>query len=456
MTATATIPITRTAPWRHQLEAFEFAYPKHGAMLAMHMGTGKSRVAIDLIQNRGHQLTVIAAPKSVVTNWATEFEKHQATTHQVTTLTRGTVAARTAEARAALAAARHLGIPCVLVINHEAIWREPFASFVAEAGVDCLVVDEIHRAKAPGGRFSMYLSRVGRRIPWRLGLTGTPMPHQPLDIYAQYRFLDPRVYGTSFARFRARFAIMGGFDGHQVVGYQNEAEFRRQFRSIAYEAAADVVELPDVMHLRRTFELPPAAKRLYREIETQFYAAVANGTVTAANALTRLLRLQQITGGTVTDDDRTPIDIHGAKGAALADVLEDLAPREPVVVFARFRADLDRIRDVAHAMGRTVSELSGRANDLDAWQHGRTDILAAQIQAGGIGVDLTRARYCVYYSLGFSLSEWLQSLARTHRPGQTRAVTYIHLLAESTVDAKVYKALERRQDVVEAILREAV
>ena len=38
------------------------------------------------------------------------------------------------------------------------------------------------------------------------------MPHSPLDIYAQFRFLDPDVYGTRVTAFRAQYAIMGGFD----------------------------------------------------------------------------------------------------------------------------------------------------------------------------------------------------------------------------------------------------
>jgi SNF2 family DNA or RNA helicase len=447
------IPISKTPAWRHQVEAFDRAMPLRGAMLAMAMGTGKSKVAIDLIQNRHHRLTVITCPKSVVANWPDEIERHQAVQFMTVALTEKSVALKTERAKQAVAAAQHLGLPLVLIINHESLWREPFASWLATAGVDCLVVDEIHRAKAPGGRFSMYLSRVGRRIPWRLGLTGTPMPHSPLDVYAQYRFLNPNIFGTSYARFRARFAVMGGFDGKQVVGYQNEREMRARFESIAYQADDTVVELPEVMHLRRTFALEGEAKRIYRELEREFVSDVHEGTVTVSNALTKLLRLQQITGGAVTDDDRVSRVLHTGKRALLADVLEDLAPREPVVVFARFHADLDAIRAAAVESGRTVAELSGRRDELRAWQDGAADVLACQIQSGGVGINLTRARFCVYYSLGFSLAEYLQSLKRTHRPGQTRPVTYVHLLAAGTVDERVYQALAKRQDVVESILR---
>ena len=78
-------------------------------------------------------------------------------------------------------------------------------------------------------------------------------------------------------------------------------------------------------------------------------------------------------------------------------------------------------------------------------------MLAVQIQAGGIGVDLTRARYCAYFSLGFSLGDYEQSLARCHRSGQERSVTYFHFVAEGTVDEKVYEALSKKEDIVKSV-----
>ena len=81
-------------------------------------------------------------------------------------------------------------------------------------------------------------------------------------------------------------------------------------------------------------------------------------------------------------------------------------------------------------------------------------MLAVQIQSGGLGIDLTAARTGIYYSLGFSLGDYLQSRARILRPGQQRGVHYIHIVGRNTVDEKVLKALERRQQVIETIIYE--
>ncbi len=77
-----------------------------------------------------------------------------------------------------------------------------------------------------------------------------------------------------------------------------------------------------------------------------------------------------------------------------------------------------------------------------------------QIQSGGVGIDLTRAAYAVYYSIGFGLGDYEQSLARLHRPGQSRKTHYYHLIAEDTVDRRLYGALEKRKDLITAVLED--
>jgi SNF2 family DNA or RNA helicase len=194
--------------------------------------------------------------------------------------------------------------------------------------------------------------------------------------------------------------------------------------------------------------------RYYRDLERDMTAQLEAGTVTVSNALGRLLRLQQATGGYARVDEAGTVLIDGmpSKAATLEDRLEDLPETEPVVVFCRFRNDLNEVAAMARRLGRTHAELSGNENTLERWQEGNATIIGVQIQSGGAGIDLSRAAYCVYYSLGFSLGEYEQSLARLRRPGQTRCVRYYHLVAQGTVDEQVYAALRERRSVVDAVL----
>lgn len=452
------IPLTKTDPWQHQLEAYWFASQRRSAMLAMHMGTGKTKVAIDLLVNRGCQRVLVLCPNSVVDVWPGQFYQHAGVQTKTLPLRHySSVKAKQAEAQRCYEC--EMGRLAV-VINYESAWREPFAAWALKQPWDALILDESHRIKAPGGKASRFVSRLADRVKGRAGfvlaLTGTPMPHSPLDIYAQFRALDKEVFGTSFTRFRGRYAIVTTAPGFPLVtGYQHQDELQQKFYSLAYRVGPEVLDLPEALHETRYCTLSPGGRTIYKNLEDDFYAQVEIGEITAANALVKALRLQQATSGFGMTTEGQQVQVDDAKTRLLQDILEDLD--EPVVVFCRFRHDLNVVHQVYQQLypkdGYGALELSGRRNELAEWQNGDKEVLAVQIQAGGLGIDLTRARVAIYYSMGLSLGDHQQSLARLHRPGQTRAVLYYYLVAKDTIDERVQRALADKEDVIEAILR---
>ncbi len=158
------------------------------------------------------------------------------------------------------------------------------------------------------------------------------------------------------------------------------------------------------MHVTYSCDLGSEARTIYRSLERDLIAQVSSGEVTAANALVKLLRLQQITGGHLRTDAGVDVQVDSGKMNLLGEVLEDMDPSEAVVVFCRFHKDLDAVNQVPADAGGARLGLSGRKDDLKQWQAGDAPVLAVQIDSGGVGIDLTRARYAIYYSLGFS---WL-------------------------------------------------
>jgi SNF2 family DNA or RNA helicase len=305
----------------------------------------------------------------------------------------------------------------------------------------------------------MFCALLARRCRKRVGLTGTPMPHSPLDLYGQARALDPALFGRSWTAFRARYARVGGASGTEVLAFQHQDELWAKFHSLAFvRSAEECTDLPPLTEQVVAFPLSPKARAIYRRLEEHFWAAVEAGTVTLVNALGRLTRLQQVTSGYLPLDD-TPGDIariaevDDGKAAALDDLLDDLIG-EPVVVICRFRHDLDRVERIAERRGLRYGEVSGRRTDLtaDATMPEDVDLMAVQIQAGGVGIDLTRARIGVFYSVGFSLGDLQQVQARLHRQGQLRHVTLVHLVAENTVDETIREALESNRQIIELIL----
>lgn len=554
--------------WIHQRQAFWFAESQFGVMLAMDMGTGKSKVTVGLLDHWGADLVVILCPKSVVGVWPREFAKHSTRPWSVwaggARGARGPLKNPSVSKRAAAAdlhAERHriAGTPAAIVCNYDSCWQpamEKVLLTLCRSGrVLALVLDESHRVKAPAGKASRFCYRLSRAVEVNGGraltsttlreqadaarraggrvleLTGTPMAHSPLDVFGQYRCIDPSVFGTNHGRFKRRYAITApipdGKGAEMIVGLvpEHEPELTERFHRYAYVCskrdlvARGVLSIPPSTEDFRECTLGEKATKLYLSLEEDFVARLDEGTVTVANAMVKLLRLQQITGGHVPldlDSDPPPakvVDEHGnditaevraehaadhqrlqevldqmglleaaarterppqpgrkggrileidtAKLDLLVEVLGDYPADYPVVCFARFRHDLDMIERAATKLRRPFAELSGRRRDAlthDSLLADGVGLAGVQIQSGGVGIDFTLSSLAAYWSIGHSLGDYEQSMARLDRPGQKLPVQFLHFVARLatgawSADRRVYQALRRRQNVVQAVMR---
>ena len=279
-----------------------------------------------------------------------------------------------------------------------------------------------------------------------------------MDWWAQMRFLDPEILGGSFGAFRSRIAVTHPRYPGMVLNYKPDAIAAMSQRidpHVYRVTASEVLTLPDSIHVDIPVTLSAAGKKYYEAIESDMVATLESGdTVTAANKLVVVTKLQQATSGFATNDDGEVVQVskgENPKREALLEWLRDLPPDEPVVIFVKFIADLEAAQSALDELGRSHSELSGRKKTLDQWQRGDTVALVVQQQAGGVGVDLVRACYAIYFSLTHSLGDYEQSLARLRRPGQERPCRFYHLVAAGTVDEDIYAALQEKRDVTESV-----
>lgn len=471
------VPNSKTDAWLHQRQAFWFARDMQAVMLDMEMGTGKSKVFTDLIVNKGAESVLITCPERVIGVWPKQFAIHAGREVHVIDPRRENkhgewklvpIPERVQMYDEALNECR-CGLPHVLLSNYAACTHEPFKSWSVLQHFDMVGYDEVHKLKSGTGVWSKWAWKMTQASAERMGGTGTLFPQSPLDSFGEFRALDPGIFGTSHTHFRRRYAVLGGFNNHEVKGLQREDELAEKIASITYRVGAEVLDLPDeIPDVRIPGQLEPSARKVYREVEHEMYSEVlVNGTsmldqletmsldtITTDNVLVKILRLQQITGGSVRLDSGEDMEISKAKEKLLEDELDDIAEREPVVVFARFRHDLDAIERVAAKLHRPYAELSGRRSDAltrDATLSEHCAIAGVQLQAGGTGIDFTRSAFAIYYSMGYSLGDYLQSRARLRRPGQTRSVRFRHLVMEGTIDEEVYAALEARESVAKRI-----
>lgn len=464
--------IFKTKPWEHQLKALEYLYERDAAALYTDMGTGKTKVMIDLIVNREFKRVLIVCTKKGCAVWEREFQKHSfyqpefvQNVSELSTLKKVQLVKNEPLKTFLLDKTRTL----VFICNYESVWREPFASLLLtkKIGIDCVICDESHKIKSPGSKCSRYLTKIGRRVSHRYLVTGTPMAENPEDIYAQYRFLDPSIFGTNLQNFRDQYENpdlrLSANVGHWIVDkknpYKNQEELHNKMFSCAFKADSSV-ELPDQRNIVYKFKISKKAEQAYKELEKEGVLEYKAGDLVVENVLNMSMRKQQILSGFVPvisdEGEKRYVNIDQSRVEILQELLEGLPADEPVVVFARYRKDLKSIRQVCERLSRGCSELSGEEDTEPEWQSGKTSVLAVQYSSGSESVDFTRARYCIYYSHTVSLAQYLQSKKRIHRPGQTRSVVYYHLVAQlskgTSEDEKYISAYKRKQEVIDYIM----
>lgn len=355
----------------------------------------------------------------------------------------------------------------VAVINYESTWRPEILEKLKEFDADMIIADESQRIKTYDAAQSKAMHELGDQARYKLILSGTPVQTAAIDIWSQYRFLDKTVFGDNFFKFRGRYAIMGGYGNKKIVGYKDLEGLIKKEHSIAFRVTKDeALDLPEQTFETRKIQFNQKEKNLYERIKKDSYAELdGGGHITATTVLTRLLRLQQLAGGfLVQDDAQKPQLVSRAKLDALADIIEDyvIGSGKKLVIFARFIAEVKAIMELADKV--LPKELKQVAIYGDIKKEDRGDIVKqfqedpktvlfiGQIDTAGTGITLTAADTCVYYSKNFNYATYSQSLSRIHRIGQRNCCTYIDLEIEGTIDELISKALSRKEDMAKTVV----
>lgn len=407
------------------------------------------------------ETVLIVAPTSVCAVWPKEFEDAATFKFKVNVLL-GDKKQRLRELEA-LKAFPFKALK-VAVINYESTWREEIFEALLDWKPDMVIADESQRIKSHDAQQSKAMHKLGDVARYKLILSGTPVQNNAIDIFSQYRFLDPTVFGMNFYAFRNRYAIMGGFSNRQIVGYKDLDELIKKEHSIAYRVTKEeALDLPEQTFITRNIRMNTKDRNLYDQIRRNSFAELeSGGQITAPTVLTKLLRLQQFTGGFIqADEGDKPELVFRGKLDALEDILEDyvIEAEKKLVVFCRFRPEIDLIqrlldrRKIRYCSIYGDIKIDDRGDIVKEFQtNPKVKVFLAQIDTAGLGITLTAADTCVYYSVNFNYAAYSQSLARIHRIGQRNRCTYIHLVVEKTIDETVLKALAKKEDLAKTVV----
>lgn len=485
----------RLKPFDHQARIFEQCKNLQAFGLWLEMGTGKSAIVIArsaYLYSQGEINTVLVlAPKAVAPNWEdevrTHLPEHLQSETQFFVWNTGKAASKGYQAEVKEFLGKRDGLTFV-AMSYDSVMTESkpgqklikgkeFAQKMLKdpSRQTLLVLDECVRIKEPNAKRTKRVQAMAPHAKYRMALTGTPVTNSPFDVFSPIKFLRPDVLDQigcrSFAAFKSRFGVWQEFvrrdNGRafkQLLEYRDLDKLHEIIDGIGTRVLKeDVLDLPPKTYKKIEFDMIPKQQALYRQLRDEFMLMLeGDGMITAPLAITRMLRLQQVTSGYI------PLDSEDCSGTqkilefdsnprieTLRDIVQDIP--HSFIVFAKFRRDIELIMEMLKGLDISAVRYDGSTSQEDreiarhGFQAGDFRAFVANPSAAGEGLTLHRAKTVIFYNTTFKMAERLQAEDRAHRIGQNHPVSYIDIVAKGTIDRHIVSALRTKKDIADLI-----
>lgn len=443
-------------PWNYQQYAINHILDHEASGLFLDMGMGKtvsSLTAIDDLLFLGDATKVLViAPKRVAEDtWSTEVEKWDHLKHLRISKILGTPKKRleAAEADSDIYVTNRENVEW-LVDNYFKNWKW-----------DTLIIDELSSFKSSKAKRFRALKKVRPYFKRIVGLTGTPAPNSLIDLWPQVYLLDGgQRLGKTITGYRERYFIPGDRNQFVVFNYNlregAEEAIHNKISDICVSMKADdYLDMPERIDNIVKIDLPKKALREYEELEKELIIQLDDEDISASNSAVLTGKLLQMCNGAIyADETKEVINIHDEKLNALMDIIE-AANGKTVLIFYSFKHDLIRIKEFLKKNKIKGQELGG-SEDIKKWNDGEIPVLLLHPASAGHGLNLQYGgNIIVWFGLTWSLELYQQACARLYRQGQKESVVIHHIIARSTVDEDVMKALQGKE-LNQNLLLEAV
>lgn len=473
--------ITRT-PYKHQLDAVEFFHDKKDGCLFFEMGCGKSGTAIlihrNLSKKEGRALRcLVVAPPVVLHNWKDEYGMFSHIDKgNIFPLTKGT-----GKQKADIIYDKVIPVLDGLIVNvnYEALLNEDLFLAIERWNPEIIIFDEVHKLKNTKAKRSKLSLRLAERALYRLGLTGTPILKNSADIYGIFRVIDlGKTFGTNERVFQSKYLIDKN-ERNPHVNYPNWVDNPKSFQELNQKIYAkslrklksECMDLPELIKMIRHVEWGAKQKKAYDELKRDFLTWVgtskASGepaSVTANLAVVKSLRMLQVASGYVATDEG---EVHEFDDCPRLSVTEELLEEiviengDKCILWCSFRHNYKMLSRVCDKLKIKHVFITGdestdekRQSELAFQKDPSVGVVICNRKAGGIGVNLTAAKYSIVFSRNHSAEEEEQSESRNHRGGSEvhDSIVKIDLAIKDSVDELVLMALRSKKSVAEAIL----
>lgn len=454
--------IYTTEPYQHQKEALETAYGKTVFGYFLEQGTGKSKIVVDevvnLILEDQINCVVILAPNQVHENWKEQFELHGPKDWDDKwwiQVYKSGKKKQEEETRNAIASGRVL----VFLMNIEALSHASGCEYLHKLLLarkkTYICIDESHKIKNNVKRTQMAI-RLGSFAKYRRIATGTEAEEGTINLFNQMKFLDWTIIGHKYVTsFKSMYCQMGGYENREIVAYRNLPMLTARIAPHVYlKRKKECLDLPDKVYVTHHIDMTPEQANVYRILEQELILMLDDGKfIDATMVLTRLIKLQQVLCGHISNEDGTRT-IDSNRADYTAGLVEAASGKS--IVFCRFVKDVQLVvkalGDIGIVSMGVTGETDHRLDNINIWRNDpNCRALVITVQTGGTGLTLNEASNTVFYSNSWSATDRLQAEDRNHRIGTLEKVTYHDIVTYGKIDERILKALREKSDLASQV-----
>jgi SNF2 family DNA or RNA helicase len=480
-----------TNPWTHQIASFVAAISAEKLLLALDLGTGKTKVAIDVCRYVNQTFEpvngIVVCLNNAVEKWVEEIETHS--TELTGVAVRGEVIRdggwwdkksriiKTAkENKLDVLTCDKVNLRVVSFESLRSICTERIKPSNGAKGFDQIssdninrvlgtrpnffIIDESHKVKNKDALIFEIVNILSKRARWRLLLTGTPF-HNLIDIWAQYYILDRgRTFGSNFYQFRGEnFEDKRRYIKSRNIEIPNwviTPKGKKYIMDQMYTSAirydeSEVHDMPGKVFEVRKYRLSKEQRDDYLHIIENFSKSKTRKNF-GENAS---MAFRQICSGFILRTGK--IYKQNPKLELLSELVEEIVPNDKVVIFHMFDMEHDMIVKRLKRLKVKHTVINGKVKDKYAnnklfLDDDRCRVMVANIASGSASIDLQSARYAIFYNNARSVIDRKQAIKRIHRGSIERTRFYYDLVGESTVEASVYRKLKSGVDLFDEVM----
>lgn len=448
--------LSRTKPFEHQMESFNYALTHNKFLLGDEQGLGKTKQALDIAVARKHKMRhclIVCGVNNLKWNWYKEVEIH--TNEKAHILgsrvnRKGkTVIGSSAERLADL---KQIHDEYFLITNIETLRDKSIQSQIKKMCSDGIIgmtiIDEIHKCKNSQ-------SKQGKAIHcccsyYRLALTGTPLMNNPVDLYNVLKWLE--VENHSLTYFKNLYCEMGGFGGYEIIGYKNLDQLENSLnKNMLRRRKEEVLDLPPKIYTDELLDLDSSQDKLYRDVTNQIIEDI-DRIMLLPNPLTELIRLRQVTSNPNILSSK---NITNVKYDRILDILESTTDK--VIIFSNWTKVINPLYIKLSSLGYNPALVTGESKDpileMNKFQSDNTcKVILGTTPALGTGYTLTAANTVIFIDEPWSKAIKDQAEDRCHRIGTKGTVNIITLICKDTIDERIHQIIKDKGELSDRIV----